>query len=70
MTILCLVAVSSSCGEAPGGNQFTAFETLDYHEDTQRLSVTASPPGVPRHTVTLSVTGSPAFCRAFQQRFD
>jgi hypothetical protein len=52
-----------------GMREFTAFETLDYHEDTQQLSVTASPRGVPRHTVTLSITGTPGFCRAFRQRF-
>ena len=52
-----------------GMQEFTAFETLNYHADTHRLSVTASPPGAPRHTVTLSVTGTPAFCLAFRQQF-
>ena len=53
-----------------GMQEFTAFETLTYNDDTQQLSVTASPPGPPRHTVTLSVTGTARFCMAFRQRFD
>lgn len=53
-----------------GMQEFTAFETLTYNEDTHQLSMTASPPGVPRHTVTLSVTGTARFCMAFRQRFD
>jgi len=53
-----------------GMQEFTAFETLSYHAGTQRLSVTAGPPGLPRHSVTLSVSGSARFCEAFRQQFD
>ena len=53
-----------------GMQEFTAFETLDYDEDTQRLSVTAGPPGLPRHSVTLSLSGSARFCVAFRQQFE
>jgi hypothetical protein len=34
-----------------------------------QLSVEAGPPGKPRHTVTLSLSGAPAFCEAFMQQF-
>lgn len=52
-----------------GVQELTVPEGLHYDEQTHRLSVEAGPAGKPRHTLTLSLGGTPAFCAAFIQRF-
>jgi hypothetical protein len=52
-----------------GMQELTAPEVLHYDEQMCRLSVEAGPAGKPRHTLTLSLSGNPAFCEAFIQRF-
>ena len=52
-----------------GMREMTAPETLRYDELAQQLRVEAGLPGKPRHTLTLSLGGTPAFCEAFIQRF-
>ena len=52
-----------------GQQEFTAPETLTYDEATRQLAVRAGPPGKPRHTVTLSISGTDAFCAAFRAEF-
>lgn len=53
-----------------GLQEWSAFETMAYDENTRQFAVQLSPAGPPRHTVTLSLSGSPQFCAAFRQRFD
>jgi len=45
-------------------------EAIDFDPSTGRLRVQPGPPGVARHTVSLSVSGTPEFCAAFRQAFD
>jgi hypothetical protein len=49
--------------------EFTAPQALRYDEATRALTVLGDPPGKPRHTVTISVSGSPEFCGAFRRQF-
>lgn len=50
--------------------EFTVSESLEFNAETRQISVHAQAPGSPRHTVTLSVSGSQAFGAAFRDRFD
>lgn len=52
-----------------GVQELTAPEVLRYDEQTCQLRVLAGPAGKPRHTLTLSLGGTPAFCEVFIQRF-
>lgn len=52
-----------------GMQEMTAPEVLHYDELTRQLSVEAGPASKPRHTLTLSLSGTPAFCEAFIQQF-
>jgi len=52
-----------------GQQEFTVAESFDYDPGPGRLRVRPGPAGRPRHAVTLSLTGTPAFCAAFRQRF-
>jgi hypothetical protein len=52
-----------------GVREFTAPEQLGYDAATRQLAVQAGSPGKPRHTVTLLVSGTEAFCSAFRQAF-
>lgn len=52
-----------------GQQEWTAHEAIDYNEHTRQFSAELSPAGPPRHTVTLSLSGSPRFCEALRQRF-
>jgi hypothetical protein len=52
-----------------GMQEMTAPEALHYDEVAGMLTVQAGPTGKPRHTITLSLSGSPAFCAAFMQQF-
>ncbi|WP_137893350.1 hypothetical protein [Ramlibacter sp. 2FC] len=55
--------------ELQGAQEVTAPQTLHYDEATGRLEVSVGPTGAPRHTLTLTLSGSPAFCEAFRGRF-
>jgi hypothetical protein len=45
-------------------------EAITFDPEARRLSVQTGAPGAPRHTLTLSIVGTRAFCAAFRQRFD
>jgi hypothetical protein len=48
----------------------TAPQALHFDEVAQQLQTEAGPPGKPRHTLALSLSGTPVFCTAFMQQFD
>ena len=52
-----------------GMQEFTTPETIQYDEVTRQLSVQVGPTGKPRHTVTMSISGTSEFCSAFRQQF-
>ena len=49
--------------------EWSANEALVYDPGTGQFSSVLGPPGVPRHTVTLSLVGRSAFCQAFRTQF-
>jgi hypothetical protein len=49
--------------------EFTAPQALHYDETARRLVVEAGLPGKPRHTLTLSLSGTAEFCDAFKRQF-
>jgi hypothetical protein len=49
--------------------EFTVPEHMAYDPDTRRFSVHPGTAGMPRHTVTLSLSGTGGFCDAFRQQF-
>jgi hypothetical protein len=52
-----------------GMQELTAPEVLHYDEISRRLTVEAGLPGKPRHTLTLSFSGTAEFCDAFRRHF-
>lgn len=50
-----------------GQQEWTAPESLDYDEVTRRFSRQSGTAGAPRHTLTLSISGSAQFCEAFRR---
>lgn len=52
-----------------GQQEFTTHDILAFDPLAGRLRVQAGAVGAPRHTLTLSLTGTPAFCDAFEQAF-
>lgn len=52
-----------------GQQEWSAPMTLHYDESGQRLRGELGSAGEPRHTVTLSLSGSAQFCEAFRQAF-
>jgi hypothetical protein len=52
-----------------GQQEWTAHEAIGYDPATRQFSSQLSPAGAPRHTVTLSLSGSAQFCEAFRRRF-
>jgi len=52
-----------------GQQEWTTHEAISYDEVTGKFSSQLGPAGAPRHTVTLSISGSAQFCEAFRQRF-
>lgn len=42
---------------------------LHYDEDTRQIQLQKYPPGMPRNTVTLSLSGTPAFSQALRAQF-
>jgi hypothetical protein len=51
--------------ELQAQREYTASEVLEFDERSGQLSVQLSPPGAARHSLTLSLTGTEAFCQAF-----
>jgi hypothetical protein len=49
--------------------EFSAVDVLDFDDHSGKLSVQAQAAGAARHSVSLSVTGTPGFCAAFRERF-
>jgi hypothetical protein len=43
---------------------------LDYDPDSRRLASHLLADGVPRHTLTLTLSGTPGFAQALRERFD
>lgn len=52
-----------------GQQEWSAAEVWVYNETTSQLTSRRDASGPPRHTITLSLTGSPQFCEAFRQQF-
>jgi hypothetical protein len=52
-----------------GMQEITVPEAIDFDPHTHRLQVHAGPAATPRHTITLSISGTREFCGAFRLRF-
>ena len=52
-----------------GWREFIAVDVLDFDEHSLKLSVQTQAAGAARHSVSLSITGTPGFCAAFGERF-
>lgn len=52
-----------------GWREFSAIDVLHFDERSGELSIQSRPAGPARHSVSLSVTGTPSFCAAFRERF-
>jgi hypothetical protein len=52
-----------------GQQEWTAHEAIAYDEVTGKFTSQLGPAGAPRHTVTLSISGSSQFCEAFSMHF-
>jgi hypothetical protein len=55
--------------ELQGQQEWSAPESIRYDELTRQFSSQLGAPGAVRHTLTLSISGSAQFCRAFRLRF-
>jgi hypothetical protein len=49
--------------------EFRAVDVLRFDDTNSQLSVQPQPAGAARHTVSLSIIGTPSFCAAFRERF-
>jgi VCBS repeat-containing protein len=49
--------------------EFSAVDVLHFDEHSGEVSVQPQAAGAARHTVSLSVTGTPRFCAAFREHF-
>ncbi|WP_394790061.1 hypothetical protein [Rhodoferax sp.] len=52
-----------------GQQEWAAAEEIHYDAESRALHVQLGSRGPARHTVTLSLTGTPQFCDAFRQQF-
>jgi VCBS repeat-containing protein len=52
-----------------GWREFNAVDALHFDEHSGKLSIQTQAAGAARHTVSLSITGTPGFCTAFRERF-
>ena len=50
--------------------EFSAVDRLHFDAHSGELSLQPQAAGAARHTVSLSVTGTPGFCAAFHERFN
>lgn len=72
----CHAQFGSDCGpasegfawdaELQGQQEYSAREDLHFDVATGRLRARLQPPGVPRHTLTLTLSGHEAFCEALR----
>lgn len=53
-----------------GQREWSAPERLRYDPHSGRIDTTPGTAGVARHTVTLSLAGTPQFCDALRQQFE
>ena len=56
--------------ELQGVQEVPTLLDVRYDEALERLSMQPGPSGMPRVTLSLTLTGSPAFCDAFRREFD
>jgi VCBS repeat-containing protein len=49
--------------------EFSAVDVLHFDENSGEVSVQPQAAGAARHTVSVSITGTPGFCAAFRERF-
>jgi len=49
--------------------EWSAADHITFDEAAQHITVQALPGALERHTVSLSLSGRPAFCDAFRERF-
>jgi VCBS repeat-containing protein len=49
--------------------EFSAVDILHFDEHSGEVSIQPQAAGAARHTVSLSVTGTPSFCAAFREHF-
>jgi hypothetical protein len=52
-----------------GQQEWSVAQTWVYNETTNQLTPHLNAAGPPRHSITLSLTGTPQFCEAFRQQF-
>ena len=52
-----------------GTTDTTVPQDITYFEETGQLQVQAAAPAPTRHTLSLSVSGTPEFCEAFRRQF-
>lgn len=55
--------------ELQAQQEFSAREDLRFDATTGRLIARLMPPGTPRHTLTLTLSGNEAFCEALREHF-
>ncbi|MDM0014328.1 hypothetical protein QTH87_17950 [Variovorax sp. J22P168] len=53
-----------------GMQESTLPQVFGFDAETLRLHVEPGAPGAVRHTLSLSVSGTPAFCDAFREAFE
>jgi hypothetical protein len=53
-----------------GQQEWSAAQAVVYDAASGQVRVESGAAGLPRNTVSLSISGSPQFCAAFRQRFD
>jgi VCBS repeat-containing protein len=52
-----------------GATETSVAQVFSYEASTRQLTANPGQPGVARHVVNLSVTGTPTFCAAFRAQF-
>lgn len=52
-----------------GTEEVSTPQTLVFNTETQRLHNTPGQPGRTRHTLSLSISGTPAFCAGLREQF-
>ena len=52
-----------------GQQEWSAPDSMTYDEEARCFSSQPGPPGLPRHTLTLALSGTAQFCAALRQNF-
>ena len=55
--------------ELQGVQEVPSPVAIDYDEAAGRLELRPGAPGAPRTTLSLTLSGTPAFCEAFRRAF-